>query len=55
MRRGLVVTEINRRPIRNVADYQKMIASAQPGDVLALLYYDPTIGQRALATVTVER
>ena len=55
MRRGLVVTEINRRPVRNVADFQKMMASARPGDVLALLYYDPTIGQRALATVTVER
>src|SRR5688500_3501434 len=37
MRRGLVVTEVNRRPVRNVADFQKMIASARPGDVLALL------------------
>ena len=55
MRRGLVVIEINRRPVRNSADYLKAVASAQPGDVLALLYYDPTIGQRALATVTVER
>jgi serine protease Do len=55
MRRGLILTEINRRPIRTVADYQRIIASAEPGDVLALMYYDPTIGQRALATVTVER
>lgn len=55
MRRGWIVTEINRRPVRSVAEYEKVLAAAQPGDVLAILYYDPTIGQRGLATVTVER
>ena len=54
VRRGFVIMEINRRPIRSVADYQRIVAAAQPGDVLALLYYDPTVGQRAVLTVTVE-
>ena len=54
VRRGFVIIEINRRPVRSVADFQRMVAAARPGDVLAMLYYDPTIGQRALLTVTVE-
>jgi serine protease Do len=54
VRRGFVILEINRRPVRSVADYQRIVAAAQPGDVLALLYYDPTLGQRAVLTVTVE-
>jgi serine protease Do len=54
VRRGLVITEINRRPIRSVADYDRIVAAARPGDVLAIYYYDPTTAQRALLTVTVE-
>jgi hypothetical protein len=37
-----------------VADYDRLVAAAKPGDVLAVLYFDPTLGQRALLTVTVE-
>ena len=55
VRRGFVITEINRRPVRSAAEYQKIVASAQPGDVLALYFFDPTIGQRALVTATLER
>ena len=54
VRRGFVIIEINRRPVRTVADFRRLVAAARPGDVLALLYYDPTIAQRALLTVTVE-
>jgi serine protease Do len=55
MRRGFVITEINRRQVRTVADYDKVLAASRPGDVLALLYYDPSVAQRALVTVTMER
>jgi serine protease Do len=54
VRRGFVIMEINRKPIRSVADYQRIVSAARPGDVLALYYYDPTLAQRALVTVTVE-
>ena len=54
IRRGFVIMEINRRPVRSVADYQRMISAARPGDVLALYYYDPTLAERAVVTVTVE-
>jgi serine protease Do len=54
VRRGFVIMEINRKPVRSVADYQRIIAAAKPGDVLALYYYDPTLAQRSLVTVTVE-
>ena len=54
VRRGFIIMEINRKPIRSVADYQRIVSAARPGDVLALYYYDPTLAQRALVTVTVE-
>ncbi|MEX1129985.1 MAG: trypsin-like peptidase domain-containing protein [Vicinamibacterales bacterium] len=55
VRRGLIITEINRKPIRSVTDYQRTLAAVKPGDVLALYYFDPTKGERALVTVTMER
>jgi serine protease Do len=54
VRRGFVIIEINRRPVRTVEDYDRIVAAAKPGDVLALFYYDPTTAQRAVLTVTVE-
>jgi serine protease Do len=55
VRRGLIITEINRKPIRSVTDYRRTLAAVKPGDVLALYYFDPTKGERALVTVTMER
>lgn len=55
VRRGLVITEINRKPVHSVGEYNRALGAARPGDVLALYYFDPTNGQRALVTVTVER
>jgi len=54
LRRGFIIMEINKRPIANVADYQRIVAAARPGDILALYVYDPTLNQRSLVAVTVE-
>ena len=54
IRRGFVVMEINRKPIRTATDYHRIVGAAKTGEVLALYCYDPTLGQRALVTVTVE-
>jgi serine protease Do len=54
IRRGFIIVEINRKPVRSVADYQRIVNAARPGEVLALYYYDPTLQQRALVAVTVE-
>ena len=54
LRRGFVIMEINKRPVASVAEYQRLIAAAHPGEVLAVYVYDPTLAQRSLVTVTVE-
>jgi serine protease Do len=54
MRRGFIVMEINRQPIRSAADFERMIAAARPGDALAFYGYDPTLGQRAFVAATVD-
>jgi serine protease Do len=54
LRRGLVIMEINKRPIGSVPEYEKIIAAARPGDVLAMYVYDPSLSQRSLVTVLVE-
>ena len=54
LRRGFVIMEINKRPIASVAEYQRVVATARPGEVLALYIYDPALMQRSLVTVTVE-
>jgi serine protease Do len=53
LRRGMVILEVNRKPVRTVAEYQRLVAGSRSGDVLAFYCYDPTLGQRALITVTV--
>jgi len=55
LRRGFVITEINRKPIRSVADYERVFATIKPGDALAIYFYDVQNAQRRLVTVTVER
>ncbi len=54
VRRGFVIMEINRKPVRSIDDYHRLLAAARPGDVLALYCFDPTLAQRALVTVTME-
>jgi serine protease Do len=55
LRRGFVIIEINRRPVRTVAEYERIAASAKPGDVLTLFYYDPLRAQRSVVAITVDR
>jgi S1-C subfamily serine protease len=50
----MVILEINRRPVRSADDYNRMIARARPGDVLALYVYDPLAEQRSILTLTIE-
>jgi serine protease Do len=54
LRRGLVILEINRKPTRSLAEYQRVVSALGTGDVLAIYYYDPTIAQRELVTLTVD-
>jgi serine protease Do len=54
LRRGFVIMEINRRPVRSVTEYQTVVSAARAGDILALYIYDPTLVERSLVTVTVE-
>ena len=54
LRRGVVIMEINRRPVRTAADYQRLVSAARPGETLALYVYDPAVTQKSLVTVVVE-
>jgi serine protease Do len=55
IRRGFIIMEINRQPIRNVADFQRVVTAARSGDVLAFYGYDPALGQRTFVTATVDQ
>ena len=54
LRRGFVIMEVNRKPTPTMAEYQRIVGAARPGDVLAIYYYDPPLGQRSLVTVVVD-
>jgi serine protease Do len=52
--RGDVILEIDRRPIRSVDDYDRIVAQARPGDVLAIYVYKPSVDERRLSTVRLD-
>jgi serine protease Do len=52
--RGDVILEIDRRPVRSVDDYDRIVAQARPGDVLAFYVYKPTVDERRLSTVRID-
>jgi serine protease Do len=54
IQRGHVVLEINRQRVRNIDDYQGLIAAARAGDILTMYVYKPELHQRALETVRIE-
>lgn len=54
MERGDVILEINRQPVRSLADYQRLTGGLAPGRVVAVYCYVPELGQRALRAVRVE-
>jgi len=54
MRRWFVIMEINRQPVRSVADFDRLLGTARTGDALAFYGYDPAVGQRLLVLATVD-
>ena len=54
MRRGFVIMEINRQPVRSSADFQRIMGKARTGDVLAFYGYDPAVRQRTIMTAAVD-
>ena len=54
MRRGFVIMEINRQPVRSVAAFDRLVAAARTGDALAFYGYDPSVGQRGFVLATVD-
>jgi serine protease Do len=55
MRRGFVIVEINRQPVRTAGDVARVLAAARTGDVLAFYGYDPAVRQRGFVMATVDR
>ena len=54
MRRGFIVIDINRQPVRSAAEFERALAGAHPGETLAFYGYDPTQGQRTFVIATVD-
>ena len=55
IQRGHIVLEINRRPVRSVEEYRRLLADAQPGDVLTLYVYRPgSESPGALQTIQID-
>jgi serine protease Do len=54
VRRGFVIMEVNRQPVRSAFEFERLVALARPGDALALYVYNPIPGQRDLIAVTVD-
>ena len=54
MRRGFIVMEINRQPVRSTAEFERMLGAARPGQTLAFYGYDPTQAQRTFVIATVD-
>jgi serine protease Do len=54
MRRGFVIMEINRQPVRSAADVERLVAAARSGDALAFYGYDPSTGQRGFILATMD-
>ena len=55
LERGQVILEVNRTPVTSARDFERLVAAARPGDVLAIYVYLPDREQRALRTVRVEQ
>jgi S1-C subfamily serine protease len=52
--RGDVILEIDRRPMRSADDFDRAVAAARPGDVLAFYVYKPSVDERRLSTVRID-
>ena len=49
-----VILEINRQPVTSAAEYRAVVSALRPGDVVALLIYDRTLGERLICTVAAD-
>jgi S1-C subfamily serine protease len=54
MRRGFVILEMHRQPVRTPGDVQRLLAAAHTGDALAFYGYDPAVKQRTIVMATVD-
>ena len=54
IRRGFIIMEINRQPVRSVTEFQRLVSAARSGEALAFYGYDPALGQRTFVTATVD-
>jgi S1-C subfamily serine protease len=52
--RGDVILEIGRQPVSSIAEYQRLVNAAKPGDVLTIYLYKLGTAQRRLVTVRVD-
>jgi serine protease Do len=53
MGRGVVITSINRTPIRNMEDYRKAVEALEPGDVIGMDVFDPARGTEVPLTIAI--
>jgi serine protease Do len=54
IRRGFIIMEINRQPVRSVTEFQRLVSTARSGDVLTFFGYDPALAQRTFVTATMD-
>jgi serine protease Do len=54
LRRDTVLLEVNRQPVRTVADFRRAARAVRAGDIVTLYVYEPEVDQRKLVTVRVE-
>ncbi|HVC19356.1 MAG TPA: trypsin-like peptidase domain-containing protein, partial [Vicinamibacterales bacterium] len=51
---GSVILQINRKPVKSIVDYSRIVRAARPGDVLTFYLYNPELNQRVLRTVRLD-
>ena len=54
VRAGFVVLEVNRRRVTTAAEFQTVVASLKPGDVAAILLFDPLSDQRIITAIVID-
>jgi S1-C subfamily serine protease len=54
VRGNQVILEVNRQPVRSVAEYRAAVANLLPGDTAALLVYDRATKQRVICPVVLD-
>lgn len=54
LRVGQVVLEFNRQPVRSAAEFRMLAAALAPGQVVALLIYDPLVDGRIIVAIAAD-